>query len=365
MQANIEAFKKMLYSQRGYLRIESDYDPDTYQMGYLAEGIEFAPFNQSGAFETQFSIYFSCMPHKFYKANTSVSSPLYTQAITDITRIITRDSIEMQSIIQNIDVTSVPESDLYAVFTIDTYTEVTTPPVETVFSNFTATNQKGGFICVYIEYTNTTTGEKWYIPVRYAQGTIPSFSGTIVGKGKRAVLHVLIPVEIGMGLSINGTWEGSQWTLADNTAEFTNHTFQMANIDAFGASVAFEVKYSWISNSANVTARPCAFYVCSMVGDTVTNECAVDIRFDQMPSSFKTQLNSYMVNSMITVEITNDFRAYAVKGTARKNITDYLDVYGGLDYSCDTMKSIVMYISGTNVYGSPRQVTIKPEWWKL
>ena len=55
---NFDAFKKLLYSNLGYFEITSDYDPDTFQRGYLAEDIETEPFNTGENQTVKFTLYF-------------------------------------------------------------------------------------------------------------------------------------------------------------------------------------------------------------------------------------------------------------------------------------------------------------------
>ena len=65
----MRSLKKVLYLNRGYLRIESDYDPDTYQYGYFSQELNVTPFKTKTA---TFSLFFSCMPEKYFKLNNDV-----------------------------------------------------------------------------------------------------------------------------------------------------------------------------------------------------------------------------------------------------------------------------------------------------
>lgn len=55
--------KKLLYQNRGYLLLNSSYEPGWYQYGYLAQEITVVPFKKNGS--VQFSLYFSCFPVKY------------------------------------------------------------------------------------------------------------------------------------------------------------------------------------------------------------------------------------------------------------------------------------------------------------
>lgn len=58
--------KRILYSNRGYLKIASDYDQQgVYQYGYLAQELNINPFHNKAA---SFSLYFSCLPNIYDSA---------------------------------------------------------------------------------------------------------------------------------------------------------------------------------------------------------------------------------------------------------------------------------------------------------
>ena len=58
--------KRLLYSNKGYLKLSSDYETGYYQYGYLAQELNVKPFNDKAA---EFSLYFSCMPQKYENVN--------------------------------------------------------------------------------------------------------------------------------------------------------------------------------------------------------------------------------------------------------------------------------------------------------
>lgn len=80
VETALRDLKSILYNNRGYLKIASDYDPGFYQYGYLAEGLEVSPFDQKTA---SFSLYFSCLPKIFdssteaYQTDNDIGVSLY------------------------------------------------------------------------------------------------------------------------------------------------------------------------------------------------------------------------------------------------------------------------------------------------
>jgi len=73
VQANLDGFKKLLYSNIGYLKIASDYDPEVYQFGYLAEGLTAEPFRMGDALQVSFDLYFSCQPQRVFTDLSQIS----------------------------------------------------------------------------------------------------------------------------------------------------------------------------------------------------------------------------------------------------------------------------------------------------
>ena len=78
MRTALAQLKKVIYSNTGYIKIVSDYNPSTYQYGYLAQGIDAKPFNNAKT--VQFSLYFSCLPQIYSNLST------YNKKITSTTQ---------------------------------------------------------------------------------------------------------------------------------------------------------------------------------------------------------------------------------------------------------------------------------------
>lgn len=70
LETGLNSLKKLIYTLRGYLKIVSDYDPDVYQYGYFAEELNVEPFTTKSA---QFSLYFSCLPQRWFIENDDIT----------------------------------------------------------------------------------------------------------------------------------------------------------------------------------------------------------------------------------------------------------------------------------------------------
>lgn len=62
VQSVLDNLKNILYTSVGYVKILSDYEPEFYQYGYLAQEIKVKPFNTE--LSAKFELYFSCQPQK-------------------------------------------------------------------------------------------------------------------------------------------------------------------------------------------------------------------------------------------------------------------------------------------------------------
>lgn len=114
-QSNFEEFKRMLYSNIGYVEISSDYEPDTYQRGYLAEQIEADPFQSDDVLRVTFDLTFSCEPQKYYKTSTAETISFYRTSPTWKAFTVPRSHPAIQKLLPSIPVRDVPEGDAFLI----------------------------------------------------------------------------------------------------------------------------------------------------------------------------------------------------------------------------------------------------------
>lgn len=81
--AKIAAFRSAVLSQRGYVRISDDYNPDEYRMGVYVSGLEADVFHYSSAAE--FDIVLNCKPQRFLTSGDTVQSFTATGTIENPT----------------------------------------------------------------------------------------------------------------------------------------------------------------------------------------------------------------------------------------------------------------------------------------
>ena len=114
-QANMDGFKKLLYSAMGYLEISSDYESDTYQRGYLAEQIEADPFQSDSLLRVTFDLIFSCEPQKYFKTNTSETILFQRTSPTWASYIVPRSHPIIWKLFQSIPTRDIPKGESFLV----------------------------------------------------------------------------------------------------------------------------------------------------------------------------------------------------------------------------------------------------------
>lgn len=110
----LDNLKKLLYSNIGYLKIRSDYEPEFYQYGYLAQEIKVKPFNLGMV--AKFELYFSCMPEKYsllMDENSINVSTIYSKTIISNVNYNT----SLQLLLNNLNNATLPKNDLYFIQT--------------------------------------------------------------------------------------------------------------------------------------------------------------------------------------------------------------------------------------------------------
>ena len=93
VQTALDQLKLLIYDNPGYLKIVSDYQPDFFMYGYLAQEIEVKPFNQE--LSATFELYFSCMPQKIRIAEYDRFIPIFNTPITNDFTILNVNNSEM------------------------------------------------------------------------------------------------------------------------------------------------------------------------------------------------------------------------------------------------------------------------------
>ena len=346
--SNLEAFKKLIYNNTGYMKLESDYDSDTYQYGYLAQEIQVEPFNDTS--EIKFSLYFSCKPQKWFKTNTS-GNRFDIPSLGGIWKIEKGSNSMLKREFANIPVDSQPNEPYYLVYVVKTQL------AQQTITNISATNSKGGFVAVTVDSWHGTSRFTETKTLCYGNGSASLDSYTFTDTTSQ--VHVV--TEITPGATITGSI-----TTTDGVESFTsnlaNAESTISNSNAFGVALTNELEYYM---RAGDTIVENGLVLTGYLNDVEISRALVFIHFTEMSEDLRTTLlNDYTdSNHLIKVTIDSDFNVYATKGTNKIELTSLSEIIGDIDGRCD--KIVATYFGNYGNTGGLDYATMKPEWWKL
>lgn len=351
--SNLNSFKKLIYGNTGYMKLESDYDTDTYQLGYLAQDIQVEPFNETGNFSVKFTLYFSCMPQKWFKTNTSATGTFEDSSpwlIAVASRNETASRYNVKTILSLVPMDSQPNDEYFMVFSFGSGLSNQT------ITNLSVNNSAGG--SVIVSNRNLVSSVYTNYLICYGNGTasIPSYTCSAQGTTN---ITVLIPVTK-MGL-ISATYVDSHGTqnFSFNAADWVTSA---TNTAAFGMNIDYELVYRFNYPSSFSYYSP--LVVQSKLNNVIQNEAVLLLHFEQMDATTLQNIyDNFMTSNRITVVIDEDYNAKVVKGTSELDITSFLEVIGENNGRCDTL-SAYLFKSSDNI-GTITKVTLNPRWWKL
>lgn len=124
VSSGLGAIKKLLYSNPGYVKLSSDYEPGAYMYGYLAQEFNVTPFNMYRS--ATFDLYFSCMPQKYINAEKQTFTNTYTP--NKRYGVYHRTHPFIQAVLNDTPVDFVPNDEYFIYLNIgggsDTYTQI-------------------------------------------------------------------------------------------------------------------------------------------------------------------------------------------------------------------------------------------------
>ena len=343
--ANLNNFKKLIYNNTGYMQIESDYDSDTYQYGYLAQEIEVSPFRENES--VKFTLYFSCKPQKWYKTNTSGTKTVGSSN-SRLVGVYPRTDVDINKAISLLPVDVQPTDDYYAVFN---YTGVLTAQTVTSIS---AANSNGDLVFIYRKsYENYVTT---YDLIGYGYGSVSVASYTFAENN--TAISVVTRVSTDGTVTGSMTHSGGTGTISFNPS---NYSLTVTNASAFGMDMLYELKYEIYPSD---TVRFDAIALSGFQGTVKLSDALLIIHFDDVDASTLADIRAnYVSSNEITVEIDKDFNAYVVTTGKKLDITSYLEFLGEIDGRCDTVKAV--FYKRSNNSGTTKGGTLKPQWWCL
>lgn len=343
--ANLDAFKQALYANSGYMRIESDYDPDTYQMGYLAEGIEFEPFDASGDFSAQFTVTFSCMPQKWYKR---VTNETVTVAANAISKIYKRTDAFIQKMFSRLPISAIPNDDTFYLLTCQKSPAVT--------SQISASMSTGGFLgLVGVNYY----GNFEYISLYSNNGVIPLQDASCP----------LISYYYWIFTEPSGTLEEFYSVTKDGTTDYSASTnvnagtpVSIGNRNAIGATVAAVAKV-WMQN-LTTNPHPLLLSATGSLDGAQSWEMLARVGFDLMSTAELTDLYNNWLDSNHKCDVVFDLSgltAYIEKDGEKYSLDEYTEIDGAVGL-CDSVTLHTITYTGTV---NSQTLTGEAEWYKV
>ena len=362
-ESNLTKFKKLIYDSNGYMKIESDYDSDTYQYGYLAQEIDVSPFRDGTNLQIKFTLYFSCMPQKWFKTNsTATTQTLYTNS--EIYGVYTRNDTtpahNIKGVLEQLPLSIQPTDDYYEVFAFDETNDI---GASASITNISASSSNDGLVLVYIRNTEQIGQAEYKLQsdlLCYGYGTASLSSYTTKATGTNR-LYVLVPISTANVITGSAVTPNGTKTISFDTA---NYSASLTNSNGFGMDMEYEIEYYFGGGTNNVKSSPIS--AVTFFNNVRQNEQFFVLHFEQMDVSLLQMLVDEYADTTfwrIKVVIDNDYNAYAIKNTDTLNLTSYLEVQGDISGKCD--KIVATGHKALSNTGTVDKVAIKPRWWKL
>lgn len=356
VQVNFDGFKKMLYSNIGYVKITSDYESDTYQMGYLAEEIAAEPFLKDGNLKVTFSLYFSCQPQKYFKTNTSQSQVMTSRAWE--VRMLPRSHPLIQAMLQDIPVDELPTADAYVLQMLGS--AAIAPGTTVSGAKITSTGYSGFAAVLLVEDLDLRNLEKYHSLVAYTTyGAInnQTYSETLASANVFACL--VVPVDT------TGTISTELYLSPSVIYSVTfGSALSIPNTAAVGAGydVQLTCDYIWTGGAGTAWETAGLAIAGSLMGKR-TFCCYLE--FDTTVFRKVAQHNYivliYINSKDLTVKASMD-------GGHAELIQSYVSMYGDPDGLADQLDVFFYHMNNNNRGYDPLRISVvklDPDWWKV
>lgn len=345
---NLNNFKKLLYRNTGYLRIESDYDPDTYQLGYLAQEISVKPFNTGNNLQVRFTLYFSCKPQKWFKTNEAEEEFEPTDLGVSWS-IVDRSDKELKLMLNRLPADQQPQGQYFARVTLSdeslsaaTVTDINVDSNGFAFCRLYMWTYSMGDIVVQVNK-----------PVCWGKG---SSSITYASQWYRE-LTVYAPLEKDLTLSATAQTSAGTKTFS---IDFSDIQYTVQNLAAFGVTMKQRIFYNLDKTGTIVNG---AAVLQGYVQNKLVSEAMYVMHFELMDSDLRENLvDNYMTADGLRIDIDEENNAFAVNGSDSLDISSYLEVNGNVDRRCDMVTG--SYHGGSDP-GTIISALLIPEWWQL
>lgn len=360
--ASLNALKKLLYQNTGYLKIESDYDPTTYQYGFLAEGIEVTPFQSKKALSVQFTLYFSCKPQKYLKDTKSMPLRVGGRPSSNFSSLLARDNEFIQAVFSKLPIDMVPDGNVFILFFGDLN------PVSPL-SNVVGSWSGGDINAIFAETTDITPYKRSDLVnvLAYSNKGIDVSSVTI-GENHRVVYIFPFKAE---GTFTLGYTNGNGVTRVTETVDLSSTVGKLFNESAVGFNIKnLNIGYTFKSEGDEIPTDflPNAVYVGSN-----GREALIEVKFDKMPTEMIELLNAnyltlmgsqYYVNTRIDLE---RMEVYAIADNMTDlSLNDYCTIKGNADGTGDEITFAGFYVTKAFINaGTIFNGFGEVDWWTL
>lgn len=360
-QSNMDGFKKLLYSSTGYLEISSDYEPDTYQRGYLAEEIDAEPFQSEDVLRVTFDVIFSCEPQKYYKTNTSETIQFASNTPMQ-SFLFPRSRKSISQLFQMIPVSDVPNGDAFVML----YITPSAYPSAKTFSNAHATmTGYDGFMAIvvgetmYAEALNSNV--KSVVGCTY-NGAIDdsSYSYTSPDGGYGAA--VVLPADAVGTLTASIDVDGVTLSISVNLQSMGD----ISNADAIGGGYSLTINGTYGKPTQGTGADEDAIAI--YMGGSLNGEPTFGALLTVDTSVFGNLATSGVeYPTAITID-SDGLTASAVFDGETMNISDNVGIFGSMSGLADRIDLYVYSFRQSVRDISPffyADFEISPRWWKI
>ena len=351
----MKSLKNLLYFSPGYIKIYSDYETDTYQMGYLAQDIQVKPVKDK---TVSFDLYFSCKPQKFNKTNTQFTGNGKT--VTDSLYLLPRRYNFIKNILVNVPLEIVPNNSAYVLYMptayyTGTYNSVTATLSPNIF--FDATSK---FVCAF-KYTYGN-GDEW-----------ETYEMTgFLGASDQGTLNLssVVMNDEAFGIMVPAEYKGDLLVDIDGTSYNAGCDYSgtaIYNTNALGLEALYTFKT--YPNPVGTIAQNPIIYIrasdsSSGLGNTLWDGC-IEINHHYLQNVYGDSQMRYCWFSIDseTMEAKLKYGTQAL-GYNTVNASDRISVDGKIGGVC---KMIYLYMYGINHApydtGYVENYIVDPRWW--
>ena len=332
----ITSLKKLIYANRGYVKLESDYDSLTYQMGYLAQDIEFSPFQKGSVLTVNFDLYFSCMPQKIFKSKSTATG-------TGVSGLgimcVSKSDNTMQKLFAKIPPNFIPDDELFFAIPILVDSGVLTlTNISVTWSGGNTFMALQGIVTTKTLYSNTSITATTYT----TDG--PDFGITI-----------FTPAKVTGTLTVVYTYSGTTTT---KTYDFSQGTINRTHIDAIGVNLPeIDIYYSTSDFGVGTHKENILYAHTSSDIGSLEGSASVTLLNELYPASMSSVLSDYSTSGkyQVRVNLTTGETRLMKTGLPDLPMNDYFEIDGSISEG----NKLAMVGYGLSSF------SVTPEWWTL